>query len=153
VDQQNNTAPQVAEWAADCREYTRGVLAALGLPPDLMQTDPGTTIRLMEQLLTQRAADTGLQTDEERVINRRLVMAFAAEFLIGRHGARWDWLLDAASPLGGRWVVAGFTHPLGQETAAVDVPGLAHEAMAGADPSLVDVINRAERLSRVRDFR
>jgi hypothetical protein len=80
-------------------------------------------------------------------------LAFAVEFLISVHGARWDWLVDASSPLGGRWVVTGFTHPLGQETAPVDVPGLAHEAVAGGNLNLMDVINRAERVSLGRVFR
>lgn len=62
-------------------------------------------------------------------------------------------MIDASSPLGGRWVVTGFAHPLNQETAPADVPGLAHEAVAGGVPSLVDVINRAERMSMVRVFR
>ncbi|WAL72980.1 hypothetical protein OU787_16585 [Kitasatospora sp. YST-16] len=153
MTQQNQAAPDVAGWATTSRTITHDVLAALGLPQDLVQTEPGRAVRLVGEQLAERAADPQLQTEQDRIFNSQVIMGFTAEFLISVHGARWDWMIDASSPLGGRWVVTDFVHPMGQETAPVDVPGLAHEAAASGDPSLVDVINRAERLSMIRVFR
>ncbi|WAL72981.1 hypothetical protein OU787_16595 [Kitasatospora sp. YST-16] len=118
-----------------------------------MQTDPGRAVRLVGEQLDERAADPALRTEQDRMSDSQVIMGFTAEFLISVHGARWDWTVDASSPLGGRWVVTDFVHPMGRQTAPVDVPGLAHEAAAGGDPSLADVIDRAERLSMIRVFR
>ncbi|MFE0464075.1 hypothetical protein ACFW1A_32955 [Kitasatospora sp. NPDC058965] len=153
MTQQNQAAPDVAGWATTCRAITSDVLAALGLPQDLVQTDPGRAMRLIEEQLAERAADPHLQTEQDRIFNSQVIMGFTAEFLISVHGARWDWMIDASSPLGGRWVITSFAHPLGQETVPVDVPGLAYEAATSGDPSLVDVINQAERLSMIRVLR
>ncbi|MFJ5119592.1 hypothetical protein [Kitasatospora sp. NPDC088548] len=152
MNQQSNSEPDVAGWAVECREYTRGALTTIGEREDLMQTDPGTASRIVGDQLAEWATYPELSEDEWARAHS-LLMLFAAEFLISAYGARWDWLVDASSPLGGRWVVTGFTHPLGQETAPVDVGWLAHEARINGTFSLSHVINRAVDLSMIRVFR
>ncbi|MFF3001355.1 hypothetical protein ACFVTF_00885 [Kitasatospora sp. NPDC057940] len=152
MNQQSNGQPDVAGWAEESREFTREMLAVIGEREDLMQTNPGRAVRIVGEELAEWATYPELSEDEWARAHM-LLMLFAGEFLISAYEARWDWLVDASSPLGGRWVVTGFTHPLGQETAPVDVGWLAHEARVDGTFSLAQVINRALALSMIRVFR
>ncbi|MER5640474.1 hypothetical protein ABT095_26435 [Kitasatospora sp. NPDC002227] len=107
---------------------------------------------MMEEVLSA-GMDPIAMTDDERVRFQSLLMAFIAEFLISQHGAKWDWVVDDSSPLGGRWVVNGIPHPLNQQTFAVDVGQIAHNALASRRVSLVSLVNEAERESGMRIIR
>ncbi len=142
---------KVSEWATGCRNYTRDVLQQLGHSADLMQTAPGAAAGIIENGLAQESAP---QTPEERIRLQTLLMAFLAEFLISAHGAKWTWVDDQDSPVGGRWVVSGLAHPLKQGTAPVDVGGLVANALASAATiSLITLINQAELAAGVRILR
>ncbi|MBV2152757.1 hypothetical protein [Kitasatospora sp. SUK 42] len=153
MNQPNDTAPDLAEWVDDGRDFIRRVLVALDKPADLMQTHPGVAVRVVDEVLAEPAADPAPSPEDEWSANFRLIMWFAAEFLITVYGARWEWTVDASSPLGGRWVVTGLPHPLGQETLPVDVPWLANAAAVSGNLSVVNVINQAIQLSMMRVFR
>ena len=138
---------KASKWAAECRDYTTSVLEQLGQPADLMQADPGTVARILDESLVQE--NPALLTQEQRVRLHTLLMAFLAEFLISTHGAHWTW-----HSAGSRWVVSGFTHPLGQLVMPVDVAGLVGSALAtGSTISLTALINEAERAAGIRIIR
>jgi len=138
---------KASKWAAECRDYTTSVLEQLGQPADLMQADPGTVARILDESLVQE--NPALLTQEQRVRLHTLLMAFLAEFLISTHGAHWTW-----NSVGSRWVVSGFTHPLGQLVMPVDVAGLVGSALAtGSTISLTALINEAERAAGIRIIR
>ncbi|MDX2701729.1 hypothetical protein PV350_02590 [Streptomyces sp. PA03-6a] len=142
----------VSEWAAACRGRTGDVLAGLGHAPDLLRTDPGTAAHVLDARLAREIP--ALLDRDEWVELHTLLVACLAEFLIGVHGARWAWCEDSASPVGGRWVVTGFTHPLGGRTSPVDVGALAGDALtSGPAVSLTALIDRAELASGLRAVR
>ncbi|MFD8077873.1 hypothetical protein ACFV3E_35070 [Streptomyces sp. NPDC059718] len=142
----------VYEWAAACRGRTGDLLAGLGHAPDLLRTDPGTAVRVLDARLAREIP--ALLDREEWVELHMLLVACLAEFLISVHGARWAWCEDSASPVGGRWVFTGFTHPLGGRTPAVDVGALAGDALASAPAvSLTALIDRAVATAGIRVVR
>ena len=140
---------EVADWAAEGRRYVRGVLAEFGQDPDLMQQNPGAVLHLMNEALSEEIPADLSQDDRDSMLT--LLMAFLAEFLIVAHGAHWAWLDEPASAGGGRWVVTGIPHPLGQDTEPVDVGGIADAALSGTEPvSFTALVNEAELRSGMR---
>lgn len=143
----------VSEWASGCRTRTGYALAETGHAADLMRTDPGAAARTVDGLLARQIP--ALLDRDEWIRLHSLVTAFLGEFLISVHGARWAWLDDSASPVGGRWVVTGFRHPPGRRTAPVDVGTLVSDALAAAADvaaavGFVALVDRAERAAGLR---
>ncbi|MFG2303599.1 hypothetical protein [Actinacidiphila glaucinigra] len=141
-------ALDVAEWGAACRGRARDLLSGLGHAPGLLRTDPGAAVRVLDDRLAREIP--ALLDGEEWTRLHTLLTACLGEFLISVHGARWAWLDDSASPVGGRWVVTGFTRPPARRTAAVDVGALVGDALA-TEPSvgLTALADRAERAAGV----
>ncbi|MFF7591906.1 hypothetical protein ACFZCK_30940 [Kitasatospora purpeofusca] len=143
--------PDPVEWTEDGREYTEHILGSIGASTDLMRTSPALAVRLIDEQLAAEGLDTPGDEDAGHRL-RALLMCVAGEFLINAYEGHWAWSVDPASPLGGRWVVTGFPHPLGQRTHAVDVPGLADEAVNTPPARIVDIVDRAVQLSGIRVF-
>ncbi|MFB7674159.1 hypothetical protein ACFC26_22375 [Kitasatospora purpeofusca] len=116
-----------------------------------MRTDPAPVVRLIDEQLAEEGLDTPADEDAAHRL-RALLMCVAGEFMINAYEGHWAWTVDPTSPLGGRWVVTGFPHPLGQRTHAVDVPGLSDEAVNTPPARIVDIVNRAVQLSGIRVF-
>ncbi|MEK2488352.1 hypothetical protein WN990_02195 [Kitasatospora purpeofusca] len=143
--------PDPVQWTEDGREYTAHILDTIGASPDLMRTEPALAVRLIDEQLAEEGLDT--PADEDAVHRlRALLMCVTGEFMINAHEGHWAWTVDPASPLGGRWVVTGFPHPLGQRAHAVDVPGLCDEAVNAPPARIVDIVNHAVQLSGIRLF-
>ncbi|WP_030393589.1 MULTISPECIES: hypothetical protein [Kitasatospora] len=143
--------PDPVAWTEDGREYTAHILGTIGASPDLMRTDPALAVRLIDEQLAEEGLDT--PADEEAAHRlRALLLCVAGEFMINAFEGHWAWTVDPTSPLGGRWVVTGFPHPLGQRTHAVDVPGLSDEAVNTPPARIVHIVNRAVQLSGIRVF-
>ncbi|MFB7946709.1 hypothetical protein ACFC6L_17555 [Kitasatospora phosalacinea] len=147
----NQYRPDVVAWAADNSENCRSIFTELGERPDLMRADPISALRRIESELGAGWQPNAMP-DEEWVQFRTFLMVVLAEFLISYHGARWEWAVDPSSPLGGRWTVAGFPHPLGQETRPVDVGGIVNDTRSMDDVSFVSLVNRAEAESGMREI-
>ncbi|MFB7288548.1 hypothetical protein [Actinacidiphila glaucinigra] len=144
----DTAALDVTEWAAACRGRAGDLLAGLGHAPGLLRTDPRAAVRVLDENLAHEIP--ALLDGEEWTRLHTLLTACLGEYLISVHGAHWAWLEDSASPVGGRWVVTGFTRPTARRTAAVDVGALVGEALA-SEPSvgLTALADRAERAAGV----
>ncbi|MFJ5228593.1 hypothetical protein ACIQBJ_01725 [Kitasatospora sp. NPDC088391] len=148
-DPATHTVPDPESWAAENSANCCGIFADLGESPDLMRTDPVAGLRRIESGLAEGWAPRELDS-EEWVRFSSFLLIVLAEFLISCHGARWGWLTDPSSPLGGRWVLVGFPHLLGRETGPVDVGQIVQDARSGDDVSLIALVDRAEAESGMR---
>ncbi|MFJ6623203.1 hypothetical protein ACIQOW_37255 [Kitasatospora sp. NPDC091335] len=141
--------PDVDEWAAELRDFAERIVVSLGGDPQWLSTNPDWAVGLVDRGIAEDWDPTAMD-EGDRHRFRSLLMAVTGEFLINTHGARWAWLLDDTSPLGGRWVVTGFTHPLGQRTRPVDVGRIADDALALHRVQVIDLVDTAERESGMR---
>ncbi|MFE7531686.1 hypothetical protein ACFU7Y_39185 [Kitasatospora sp. NPDC057542] len=141
--------PNVDEWAAELRGFAERIVSSLGGDPQWLRTNPDWAIALVDRGIAEDFDPTVMDEDDRHRF-RGMLMAVTGEFLLNAHGAHWAWLLDDTSPLGGRWVVTGFTHPLGQKTHPVDIGRISDDALSLRQVQVIDLINTAERESGLR---
>ncbi|MFF2951222.1 hypothetical protein ACFVVU_07720 [Kitasatospora sp. NPDC057965] len=135
--------PDTDAWAADLRDFAERIVSSLGGDPQWLRSNPDWAIGLLDREIVEGFDPTAMDEDERHRF-RAMLMAVTGEFLIHTHGAHWAWLPDDTSPLGGRWVVTGFAHPLGHATRPVDIGRIANDALSLHQVQVIDLISTAE---------
>ncbi|ORT57948.1 hypothetical protein [Streptomyces sp. CB03238] len=90
-------------WADEGRQTVLDVADMLGVPPDVYTNDPLSLIPALQNYASR--LPLGEFETSDWVTLQTDLMAYAADFLIQRHGARWHVVDDFRTPRGYRYVI------------------------------------------------
>jgi hypothetical protein len=95
--------PDLQGWIEEGRRNIIDVADMLGVPPDVYGRDPMSLIPALQDYVSRAPLDEFEQSDW--VTLHADLMSYIADYLIQKHGARWDVADDPTAPRGYRFVI------------------------------------------------
>ncbi|MFE2966816.1 hypothetical protein ACFXKC_24710 [Streptomyces sp. NPDC059340] len=95
--------PNLERWIEEGRRTIIDIADMLGVPPDAYTRDPLSLIPALQNYVSRLPLGQFEQSDW--VTLHSDLLSYVADFLVQRHGARWDVVDDSTTPRGYRYVI------------------------------------------------
>lgn len=95
--------PDLQEWIEEGRRNIIDVADMLGVPPEIYTRDPMSLIPALQNYVSR--APLGEFEQSDWITLHSDLMSYVADYLIQKHGARWDIAQDPTTPRGYRYVI------------------------------------------------
>jgi hypothetical protein len=95
--------PDLEQWIEEGRRTVIDVADMLGITPDVYGRDPLSLIPALQNYVSRLPLEEFEQSDW--VTLQSDLMAYVADFLVRKHGARWRVAEDSTTPRGYRYVI------------------------------------------------
>ncbi|WP_367046966.1 hypothetical protein [Streptomyces sp. Je 1-332] len=95
--------PDLERWIEDSRNNIVGIADMLGVAPDVYVGDPLQLVPALQNYVSRLPYQEFEPSDWVTLLSD--LMSYVSEFLIEKHGARWNVVDDSTAPRGYRYVV------------------------------------------------